>query len=322
MGGSPDGRRRLVRPDDLGRAEGPSEIALTRVLRRHHDLARGGEGPQRQEREQPDGPGPDDQHRPPRFHASPERGMDGAGERFHQDGSLVGEIVGDGVHLGPMGHQHGPPAAPGVGAISGLQPRRHMADRDPVAALGHPCAARGAPLDAAGRTGQHRLQDDPGPRRELLEVVEQFGDHLVAGDEGHGHQRREVERDPAGQRGQVGAADPRQSRLEPPPAGAGHPRLVRVHQPEWGQGTGEQSGSPPADGAGRRVPGHRSIQLERDHGTGSGRSTRGTPFERFQSSTGQCRFRATRNSDTSGFTATGLPTARSSGRSEWLSAYA
>ena len=54
--------------------------------------------------------------------------------------------------------------------------------------------------------------------------------------------------------------------------------------------------------------------------SGSGRF--GMPFDICQSSIGQRRRRACRYSDESGATATGFPTARSSGRSEYESAYA
>src|SRR5439155_19090830 len=88
---------------------------------------------------------------------------------------------------------------------------------------------------------------------------------------------------------------------------------------------GEQARHPAPHGLRRDVARDRTVQLEGEHRyepTPSDTSTRGVPFARFHDSTGhRCR-RATRYRATSGFTATGLPTARSRGRSEWLSAYA
>jgi hypothetical protein len=109
--------------------------------------------------------------------------VDRAGERFEQDRSTFGELVGHRVELRAMGDEHLAPAAAGVGAVAGLQARAHVAGGDPVAAARETGGAVGARVEAPSKTAQDRLECDPGPLREIVDVVEELADHLVTRDE-------------------------------------------------------------------------------------------------------------------------------------------
>ena len=91
-----------------------------------------------------------------------------------------------------------------------------------------------ARLDAAGGALQDRIDDDPGPRRQVLAVVEKLGDHLVAGHERQRHESREVEAGATREGAEVGAADARQPGLEAGPAGLVDDGLVERDQPQRG----------------------------------------------------------------------------------------
>ena len=115
--------------------------------------------------------------------------MDGAGERLYEDRPAFGELVGHRVELRAMGDEHLAPAAAGVGAVAGLQARAHVAGGDPVAAAGETGGAVGARVEAPSKTAQDRLEGDPGPLREVVDVVEELADHLVTRDERERDQR-------------------------------------------------------------------------------------------------------------------------------------
>src|SRR5207244_10383900 len=97
-----------------------------------------------------------------------------------------------------------------------------------------------------------------------------------------------------------------------------------VHQSDRGERARDEAGDSLAHRTSGEVSGGGAEQLERKaHAlTGLGRRTRGVPPTTLHSSTGHRRRRATRSMAASGETATGFPTARKRGRSEWLSAYA
>ena len=174
----------------------------------------------------PDRSGAGDEHPVVRAYAGPQRGVHRARERLHEQRLLVRPALGHHVHLAAVRDQLLAPAAAGVLAEPGLQPGREVADGDPRAAVGVAGHAVLARLDAAGRAGEHRVEDDPGAGLQVLAVLEQLGDHLVAGHERQRHDRGEVERGraPTARRGRsrrcrtaASAAGP--SRAGPPWAG-------------------------------------------------------------------------------------------------------
>ena len=179
-----------------------------------------------------------------------QRRVDGAGHRLDQDRLLVGVALRHGVELAAMGDQLLAPPAAGVRAEAGLQAGGEVADGDPVAAVGGTRSQQAvAGVDAPGGAGEHRVDDDAGARRQVLAVVDQLGDHLVAGDERHRDHRGEVEAGASRQRPEVGAADARQPGPQPRPAGPVDPRLVDRHQPQRRGEAGQHAGHPAADHA-------------------------------------------------------------------------
>ncbi len=185
-------------------------------------------------------------------------GVDRAGQRFHDDGLLVGERLGHLDHLaGVDDHLVRPPAA-GRLAEPALQAGLEVAEGDALAqvdAAGRTLVARRG--HASGGAGEHGHDDGPPA---VLEVA----DDLVA--------RRERERDDglevagrlAVDGGQVAAADAGQAGAEPQPVGRGQLGRVDVAQrqrPEAGAAPGAQR---PGD-HGRRVAGGLAREHERLH---------------------------------------------------------
>src|SRR3990172_11317844 len=228
------------------------------------------------------------------------------------------------MELRAVGGEDPAPAAAGVLAVAGLQPGRDVPERDSIATTGEAGGTGRAGLEPAGPAAEHRREHHPGARREIVHAVDELADHLVAGHERQRHERREVERGPPGERREVGAADAREPRPDTRPAGIGRLGVLPVHEADRSERTSDEPGCPPAHRSGREVPPDRPVDLEREaHRTaGLGNRTRGVPPDISQISIGHRPRFAIRNSAESGETTTGFPTARSNGRSEWLSAYA
>ena len=209
--------------DDLGGAQLERQLALVAVLGDHDDLAGRGQLAQGERGEQPDRPGAADEHPVVGAYAGAQRGVHGAGHRLDQQRLLVGVALGDHVHLAAVRRQLLAPAAAGVLAEPGLEAGRQVADGDPAAPVGGAGRAVLAGLHAAGGAGQHRVEHDPGAGRQVLAVVQELADDLVAGHERQRHEGGEVEAGLAGQRAEVGAADAGQPGADPGPARAGRP---------------------------------------------------------------------------------------------------
>ena len=173
----------LVGLHDLGRAELQGQVALVAVLGDDDDLAGRGELAQRQGREQADRSGAADQH--PVVGCTPARSAvcTAHDERLHEQRLLVGPALGHHVHLAAVRDQLLAPAATGVLAEPGLQSRREVADGDPRAAVGvagHAVLAGSTPRAAHVSTGSRTTRV---PASQVLAVLEQLGDDLVAGHE-------------------------------------------------------------------------------------------------------------------------------------------
>src|SRR4051812_2384904 len=125
-------------------------------------------------------------------------------------------------------------------------------------------------------------------------------------------------------RGEVAAADARESRANADPVLAGQLRLVDVGEGERPDRRAASGGEAPGDGRGR-VLRHLALEQQRLHrtttcGGAMGTSFRGPPGAFSKCSTSQPRLRAMAASRVSGLTATGNPTASSIGRSDAESA--
>src|SRR6185295_13390793 len=94
----------------------------------------------------------------------------------------------------------------------------------------------------------------------------ELADDLVAGDERHRHERREVEGRSAGERREVAPADAREHRLHARPAGAvlGRHRVLQRREPEGREGTGHEAARAVPNGARGYIPWGRTEQLERE----------------------------------------------------------
>src|SRR5205823_3320765 len=143
------------------------------------------------------------------------------------------------------------------------------------------------------------------------------------------HDWFEVPRRVAVDHRQVAAADARQARTHPHPAGAGRIGLVDVLQRDRSDGGTLAGHEASGDGRGRVL---RELALEQEcfHLTVTrpakgkagaiGSNLRGPPADLSKCSTSQPRLRAMAARRVSGFTATGKPTASSIGRSDAESA--
>ena len=258
---------RLGRLDDVGRAERPGQRRLRAVLGHHHDPTGRGQPADRQGGEQP--------HRARAGHQDglalgdpgPLGEPHGARQWFHEHGAGVAQRVRDRVELRAVGDQALAPATAGRGAVAGLQTGPQVADAHPVAAVGVPGGALLARLEPPGGAGQHGVDDDTGPGRQVVAVLRQGADDLVARHARLGGDAREVQRRGAGHRAQVGAADAGQVHLDLGPAGVPDHRLVAGGQPDRREGADQQAGdaSRRGDRPGGRVPGDRAEQLQRQH---------------------------------------------------------
>ena len=151
-----------------------------------------------------------------------DRGVDRARRRLDHHRGLVAHPVGHAVQLALVGDERGAPAAARVGAEAGLQTGLQVAEGETLASIGGALGTGFARrVDAAGRAGQHGLDDDT---RAVVEVAHD----LVPGHERERHDGLE----PAGRtsldRCQVRAADPRETGPHPLPAGSGERGLLRV----------------------------------------------------------------------------------------------
>ena len=94
--------------------------------------------------------------------------MDAAGQRFDQDGPLVGHVVVDPVELRLVGPEPGRPSAPGRAAEPGLDPGFDPAvdrcgrDVGVVVAVARRGSVERELMTAGGMT-QDRFEDDPLP---------------------------------------------------------------------------------------------------------------------------------------------------------------
>ncbi len=138
-----------------------------------------------------------------------------------------------------MGHQPGRrPAATGVGAVAGLQPRcqgaeSHVRAEADVPALA-PVALR---LDVSGRAPEHGLDHHPvagcdGAAVVVVAVGGGHGDDFVAGHEGEADQVLEVARAAAVEGREVGSTDAREQRPQREPFGAGQVGRIAVEETE------------------------------------------------------------------------------------------
>ena len=173
-----------------------------------------------------------------------------------------GEPVGDGVELRAVRDEHLAPAAAGVGAVAGLQAGAHVAGGDPVAAAVEARLAVVARVEAAGEAAQDGFERDPGALREVVDVVQELADHLVAGDERERDQRREVEGGLAADRGEVRAADAGEQRADAPPARAERHDVLAVDEPHRRERAAQEPGDAAADRAGGEVARDRAEELD------------------------------------------------------------
>ncbi len=241
------------------------------VLGHDRDQAGPGVGAQRQQGQQPHRTGADDQNPIAVGDPGPQRGVHGARKRLDQYRPLVGQVRRHRVQLRTVGDQRPAPPAAGLRTGAGLQPGGQVTGGDPIAAAGVSGGAAGTGRDAPGRAAQDRVEYHPAAGRQLGAVLKGHirlgvGHDLMPGDEGHGHQGREVERRLAGDGGEVRTADPRQPWTDRDPSLARQGRDGPVGQPQRrrrrGRGAG-QGGQPTRHRPGGQVAGHGTVQLQR-----------------------------------------------------------
>ncbi len=183
------------------------------------------------------------------------RRVDGAREWLDQDRGPVVHRLGDGPQLRSMGQHDAAPPAARVRAVAGLQARLEVAHRDAVtSAVVAGRAVRAQLAQPARRAAQHRRQHHALARRQVLaRVVHQLAHDLVARDERHGHERREVERGPSGDRGQVAPADAGEQRLHAHPVVRDGHGVRAGRQTQRRQRARHQARRPASDRAGGQV---------------------------------------------------------------------
>ena len=261
-------------------------------------------------------------------------GVHGAGGGLDEHRGLVGEVGGHRDELALVGDHQRRPAAAGALAEAALQAGLEVAEADALAVVDPSVGARRAHrADAAGDAAEDGHDDG------ALPVVEVAHD-LVARGERERHDRLEPARRRAVDGRQVGAADARQARPQPHPAGAGQLGRVDVAAARAGPTLAPPPGaSRPATMAAANLAGFREntsafigvllhgvdladaaapraapLRADREQ------AAAGAPSALSKCSTSQPRLRARAARRVSGFTATGKPTASSIGRSEVESA--
>ena len=211
--------------------------------------------PQRRDGEQPQGAAAD-QCDPAGVHLGGR--VHGTGGGFHDHGRLVGQLGRHRDQLALVGDHERRPAAAGALAEPALEARLDVAEADALAVVDAALGARRAHrVDASGDAAQDGHHDG------ALPIVE-IAHHLVAGGERERHDRLEPARRPALDRGQVRAADARQARPHPHPAGPGETGRVDVTQGE-GSDLGAAAGSEPARHDGGRELGRLAREHQRLH---------------------------------------------------------
>ena len=210
---------------------------LLLVLGRDDHMPGLGEELERHQRQDADRAGADHEHGLAGGDGRPLRGVDRTGERLEQHGDLVRDGVGDREQLRAMGHHRAGPAAARVGAVARLQTGFQVTDRDAVTTVRRAGGAVRTQRFAASRAREHAAHHDAGARRQVITVLRELTDDLVAGHERRRHERREVEGRPAGDRGEIAAADAGEERLHRRPAVVAVRRLgvLDVHEPQRGE---------------------------------------------------------------------------------------
>src|SRR5439155_25658867 len=119
-----------------------------------------------------------------------------------------------------------------------------------------------------GLAAEDAAQHDALSGLQIVAVVQELADHLVPGDERGRDERREVERRPAGERGEIRSADAAQRRLHAGPPRSTGRRLGIFHrgEPKWGQRTGDQARRLGTERPSPDVPGRRPEVLQRKGG--------------------------------------------------------
>ena len=214
----------------------------------------------------PTAPAPTTSTRSPSRHLRPAGRLHRARQRLDQDGALVGRPSGTACSWVRWATSCSPQPPP----VSAQKPVCSPGETWPTVIrsqrLVRPARAarRRAPPRAPRRPAPGRAR--PGCRRQVLAVVEQLADHLVAGNERHRDERGEVQRRRA--RDSVPRSEPQmpdsRGRTRAQPGTPDH-AARRGHQPQRRHRAGEQPGHPAADRLGGDVARHRAEHLQGEH---------------------------------------------------------
>ena len=212
-----------IRVEHLLGAQRQGMLPLMFMLGNRKNTGSASDRPQGCNRQEPDGAAAKNQNRIVRAGRYSQRTVQGARERFDQNGGDVGHAIGNLVDLRLMSHERFAERPARIPTIPRLDPGRQITPCHVAAQGVFPVATSVARrVQATHLASQRGMHDDAvadGEGRHVRPGLRDRSDHFMPHDERHRRHRRKVGTAGRAEGGQIRPADPRQLRRDANPLG-------------------------------------------------------------------------------------------------------